>query len=92
MKDVVAQQRFRRLYEAACRPVLAYALRRTRSTEDASDVLIETFTIARVHLGEVPQGDTAVLLLYATARGPPPTRPSANSATPKSYSVPLTSS
>jgi RNA polymerase sigma-70 factor, ECF subfamily len=69
MNDVRAEERFRRLYEVAWRPVLAYALRRTPSAEDAADVLMETFTIAWVHLGEVPQGDAAVLWLYATARG-----------------------
>lgn len=69
MKDVPAAERFRRLYEAAWRPVLAYALRRTPSADDAADVLMETFTIAWVHLGEVPEGDAAVLWLYATARG-----------------------
>jgi RNA polymerase sigma-70 factor (ECF subfamily) len=69
MKDVPGEERFRRLYEAAWRPVLAYALRRTPSAEDAADILMETFTIAWVHLGEVPEGDAAVLWLYATARG-----------------------
>ncbi len=69
MNDLPAEERFRRLYEAAWRPVLAYALRRTASEEDAADILMETFTIAWVHLGEVPEGDAAVLWLYATARG-----------------------
>jgi RNA polymerase sigma-70 factor, ECF subfamily len=69
MKDVPGEERFRRLYEAAWRPVLAYALRRTPSADDAADILMETFTIAWAHLGEVPEGDGAVLWLYATARG-----------------------
>jgi RNA polymerase sigma factor (sigma-70 family) len=69
MKDVPAENRFRRLYEAAWRPVLAYALRRTPSADEAADILMETFTIAWVHLAEVPEGDSAVLWLYATARG-----------------------
>jgi RNA polymerase sigma factor (sigma-70 family) len=69
VKDAPADERFRRLYEAAWRPVLAYALRRTLSADDAADILMETFTIAWVHLGEVPEGGAAVLWLYATARG-----------------------
>jgi RNA polymerase sigma factor (sigma-70 family) len=69
MKDVPAEERLRRLYEAAWRPVLAYALRRTPSADEAADILMETFTIAWVHLSEVPEGDSAVLWLYATARG-----------------------
>ena len=69
MKDVPAEERYRRLYEVAWRPVLGYALRRTVSADDAADILMETFTIAWVHLGEVPEGDAAVLWLYATARG-----------------------
>jgi RNA polymerase sigma factor (sigma-70 family) len=69
MKDGPAEERFRRLYEVAWRPVLAYALRRTPSADDAADILMETFTIAWAHLGEVPEGEAAVLWLYVTARG-----------------------
>lgn len=69
MKDVPGEERFRLLYEATWRPVFAYALRRSPSADDAADILMETFTIAWVHLGEVPEGDGAVLWLYATARG-----------------------
>ncbi len=69
MKEVPAKERFHRLYEVSWRPLLAYALRRTPSADDAADILMETFTIAWAHLGEVPEGEAAVLWLYATARG-----------------------
>lgn len=61
-------KRFLRLYDRGWRPVLAYALRRA-SPEDAADILVDTFTIAWQHLAEVPEDETSVLWLYATARG-----------------------
>jgi RNA polymerase sigma-70 factor (ECF subfamily) len=48
--------------------VLGYALRRTDNTDDAADVLAETFLIAWRRLDEVPPGDQARLWLYGTAR------------------------
>jgi RNA polymerase sigma factor (sigma-70 family) len=66
--DSQRERRFRVLYEAARAPVLAYALRRTASPEDAADVAAETFTIAWRRLEDVPAGDAALLWCYATAR------------------------
>jgi RNA polymerase sigma-70 factor (ECF subfamily) len=48
--------------------VLGYALRRTDNTDDAADVLAETFLTAWRRLDDVPPGDQARLWLYGTAR------------------------
>jgi RNA polymerase sigma-70 factor, ECF subfamily len=48
--------------------MLAYALRRTDNTDDAADVLAETFLTAWRRLDDVPAGDQARLWLYGTAR------------------------
>ena len=61
--------RFRDLYDTTRHLVLSYALRRTRSPEDAADVIAETFAIAWLHLEEVPDDENSLLWLYATARG-----------------------
>ena len=63
------QERFARLYEANRRPVLAYAVRRPTSRDDAADVVAETFLVAWRHLAEVPEGETSLLCLYGAARG-----------------------
>lgn len=62
------EERFRRLYETTRPRVLAYALRRTTSTEDAADVVAETYTIAWRRLDDVPDGEASILWLYATGR------------------------
>jgi RNA polymerase sigma-70 factor (ECF subfamily) len=61
-------ERFRSLYESTRSPVLAYALRRTASPEDAADVVAEVFTIAWRRLDDVPDGEGGLLWLYATGR------------------------
>jgi RNA polymerase sigma factor (sigma-70 family) len=48
--------------------LLGYALRRTDNTDDAADVLAETFLTAWRRLDEIPQGPQARLWLYGTAR------------------------
>ncbi|MGA3220547.1 MAG: sigma-70 family RNA polymerase sigma factor [Acidimicrobiales bacterium] len=63
------EERFRRLFDQGRWPVLAYALRRTRSAEDAADVLAETFAIAWRRLDDVPPDPLALSWLYGTARG-----------------------
>jgi RNA polymerase sigma factor (sigma-70 family) len=63
------EERFRRLYEANRRSVLAYALRRTTSHEDAADVVAEAFMAAWRRLDDLPQGEAERLWLYAAARG-----------------------
>ena len=62
------QHRFEKLYAAHRISVLGYALRRTDNTDDAADVLAETFLTAWRRLDEVPEGDQAKLWLYGTAR------------------------
>jgi len=62
-------ERLRRLYETTRRPLLAYAVRRTASPEDAADVVAETFVIAMRRLDDIPEGEMELLWLYGTARG-----------------------
>jgi RNA polymerase sigma factor (sigma-70 family) len=62
------QERFRAVYEAVRPRLLAYALRRTSTPEDAADVAAETFAIAWRRLDDVPGGDDSILWFYATAR------------------------
>jgi RNA polymerase sigma factor (sigma-70 family) len=62
------EARFRALFDADRSHLLAYALRRTSSPEDAADVVAEAFLIAWEHLDAVPSGKAGRLWLYATAR------------------------
>lgn len=61
------QERFDALYRSTRAKILAYALRRVPSTEDAADVLAETFTVAWRKLEQAPAGDAALLWLYGIA-------------------------
>jgi RNA polymerase sigma-70 factor (ECF subfamily) len=60
--------RFERLFGETRADLLAYALRRARSPEEAADVLSETFLIAWRKLDSLPQGDRARLWLFGVAR------------------------
>ena len=60
--------RFEELYAAHHASLLGYALRRTDNTDDAADVLAETFLTAWRRLDDVPPGPQARLWLYGTAR------------------------
>jgi RNA polymerase sigma-70 factor (ECF subfamily) len=62
------RHRFEELYAANRVPLLGYALRRTDNTDDAADVLAETFLTAWRRLDDVPPGGQARLWLYGTAR------------------------
>ena len=62
------ERSFRALYERARPRLLAYALRRTTSPEDAADVVAETFAIAWRRLDALPDGEASLLWLYATCR------------------------
>lgn len=62
------RQRFERLYAATCGPLLGYALRRTANSDDAADVIAETFLTAWRRLDDIPPGDQARLWLYGVAR------------------------
>jgi RNA polymerase sigma factor (sigma-70 family) len=61
-------ERFRRLFEDAYRPLLAYALRRTDSAADAEEVVAETLLVAWRRQREVPLGEGAIPWLYGVAR------------------------
>jgi RNA polymerase sigma-70 factor (ECF subfamily) len=62
-----SEEQLRRLYTLHGRPVLAYALRRTSSPEDAADIVAETFLVAWRRLDSVPSDD-ALPWLYGVAR------------------------
>jgi RNA polymerase sigma-70 factor (ECF subfamily) len=61
-------ERFRRLFDAAYRPLLAYALRRTDSTADAEEVVAETLLVAWRRRTELPEGAETIRWLYGVAR------------------------
>jgi RNA polymerase sigma factor (sigma-70 family) len=63
----VARTRFGRLYREQGRAILAYAVRRVGSPEDAADVVAETFLVAWRRLEEVPIDAGARLWLFAVA-------------------------
>ena len=60
--------RFEELFRAHYGDVLAYAVRRCPSRQDAEDVAAETFTVAWRRLHELPPGDRTRLWLFGTAR------------------------
>ncbi len=62
------EARFARLFNETRADLLAYALRRARSPEDAADVLAETFLIAWRKLDSLPPADEARLWLFGVAR------------------------
>ena len=62
------QERFEELFERCYDALLAYAVRRTQSPEDAADVVSDTFAAAWRRIRDVPSGDDARLWLYGTAR------------------------
>jgi RNA polymerase sigma factor (sigma-70 family) len=62
------EARFARLFNETRADLLAYALRRAGSPEDAADVLAETFLIAWRKLDSLPPGDDARLWLFGVAR------------------------
>jgi RNA polymerase sigma-70 factor, ECF subfamily len=57
-----------RLYADHGRAVMAYALRRAQSPEDAADIVAETFFVALRRPGKVPPGAAARPWLYGVAR------------------------
>jgi len=70
MSPAVEQRevRFERLFNATRADLLAYALRRAKSPEDAADLLAETFLIAWRKFDSLPPGDQARLWLFGVAR------------------------
>ena len=67
MEQDLAEERFREIYAANRRAVLAYFLRRTDATS-ARDGASETFLVAWRRINEVPEGDRSLLWLYGVAR------------------------
>jgi RNA polymerase sigma-70 factor (ECF subfamily) len=64
----VEHERFRRLFDTAYRPLLAYALRRTQRPEDAEEIVAETLLVAWRRRKDVPGGADAIPWLYGVAR------------------------
>lgn len=62
------QPLFERLVQTTRDDLLAYALRRSATPEDAADVLSETYLIAWRKLHKIPSGDQARLWLFGIAR------------------------
>ena len=62
------EDRFCALYEWTRPRIIAYALRRAGSRDDAADVVAETFEIAWRRLDDIPTGQAGLLWLYVTAR------------------------
>lgn len=62
------ETRFEWLFEATRADILAYSLRRVTSSEEAADVVSETFLIAWRKLDALPPGDEARLWLFGVAR------------------------
>lgn len=61
-------ERFRSLYARTQARIFAFAVRRTRSIEDAADAFSETYLVAWRKLDQVPDGDESILWLYTTCR------------------------
>ena len=68
MDQALRAERFRLLYQSNYSRILAYALRRTASPEDAADIVSETFTTAWRKFDDLPEGDETPLWLYGVAR------------------------
>lgn len=66
--DRAARERLTELYGRHGEDILAYALRRAQTPEDAADALAETFLVAWRRLAEVPSEPEARLWLYGVAR------------------------
>lgn len=62
------QQRFRELYESTSPRIVAYALRRSGSPEDAADVVAESFTIAWRRLDDLRDVAEGLPWMYAICR------------------------
>lgn len=61
-------ERFRRLFHDAHRPLLAYALRRAENAADAEEVVADTLLVAWRRRRDLPAGDATLPWLYAVAR------------------------
>jgi RNA polymerase sigma factor (sigma-70 family) len=62
------ERRFAALYQEHYRPILAYAVRRVASAEDAADVVADVFTTAWRRIDQVPEAPADRLWLYGVAQ------------------------
>ncbi|MFC4532979.1 RNA polymerase sigma factor [Sphaerisporangium dianthi] len=62
------RDRFEAIYDAYYPAIHQYAARRASSSDDTADVIAETFLTAWRRIGDVPEGDRALLWLYGVAR------------------------
>jgi DNA-directed RNA polymerase specialized sigma24 family protein len=67
MQADLADQRFREMYQANQRQVLAYFLRRTDATS-ARDGAAETFLVAWRRIDHMPAGESTLPWLYGVSR------------------------
>jgi RNA polymerase sigma-70 factor (ECF subfamily) len=65
--DAAARLLFEQLVNETRADLLAYALRRSATPEDAADVISETYLIAWRKLENIPPGDSARLWLFGVA-------------------------
>jgi RNA polymerase sigma-70 factor (ECF subfamily) len=68
MEAAEREERFRRLFQAEYRHVLAYALRRTGDLADAQDAVADVFTVAWRRIADTPQDEAVRPWLFAIAR------------------------
>jgi RNA polymerase sigma-70 factor (ECF subfamily) len=66
--DPDARAGFEQLFRETRTDLLAYVMRRSQSTEDAADVLAETYLIAWQKLDAIPRDERARLWLFGVAR------------------------
>lgn len=67
LDDGTARVVFEEMYRAHYRQVAVYVARRTRSTEDADDVVASTFLVAWRRIDDVASADKPLAWLYAVA-------------------------
>lgn len=68
MNSEESVSRLRSVFERHSSSILGYAIRRTRSTQDAADVLAETMVVAWRRVEEMPEEPETILWLYGIAR------------------------
>lgn len=68
MTPAARRERFELLYDGLYAPISGYALRRTRSPEDAAEAIAETFATLWRRLEACPAGDEARPWMFGVAR------------------------
>jgi RNA polymerase sigma factor (sigma-70 family) len=68
LQELRDRERFEELYGGTRVLVLGYLARRSRSPEDAADLLAEVYLVAWRRIDDVPAGDEARLWLFGVAR------------------------